>query len=107
MLSVRTHSLSDPLQSGIRFLPHPSSAVSSAFFAVRLPLRGDNGAGTDQRNGVNFDQHDGGAVGGCMRYDMIGASAHVARHAAKSAESNRTRNLAWQSLERTGRPGVR
>ena len=24
-------------------LPHPSSAVSSAFFAVRLPLRGDNG----------------------------------------------------------------
>ena len=40
-------------------------------------------------------------------YDVIGAYAGVARHVAKSAESNRTRNLAWQSLERTGRPGVR
>ena len=28
---------------GIRFLPHPSSAASSASFAVRLPLWGDNG----------------------------------------------------------------
>ena len=39
----RTHPLSDPLQTGIRFLPHPSAAASSAFFAVRLPSRGDNG----------------------------------------------------------------
>jgi hypothetical protein len=63
--------------------------------------------GTDQRNGVNFDQHDGSAAGACMSYDMIGACAHVARHAAKSAESKRVRNLAWPSLVRTGRPGVR
>ena len=46
-------------------------------------------------------------VGGWTGYDVIGAYAGVARHAAKIAESNRTRDLAWQSLERTGRPGVR
>src|SRR5271157_4697957 len=39
----RTHPRSDRLPSGIGLLPHPSSAVSSAFFAVRFPLRGDNG----------------------------------------------------------------
>jgi FG-GAP-like repeat len=44
-----------------------------------------------------------GAVGAKIRAHFAG----VARHVAKSAESNRTRNLAWQSLERTGRPGVR
>src|SRR6202035_2641202 len=38
-----THPLSDRLPIGIGFLPHPSSAASSASFAVRLPLRGDNG----------------------------------------------------------------
>ena len=63
--------------------------------------------GTDHRNGVSFDQQDGSAIGGCTGYDVIGAYAGVARHVAKSAESDRTRNLAWQSLERTGRPGVR
>src|SRR5262249_4888330 len=41
--SWRTHPLSDPLQTGLRFLPHPSSAASSAPFAVRLPSRGGNG----------------------------------------------------------------
>ena len=50
--------------------------------------------GTGQRNGVNFGQHEGSAAGGCMRCDMIRACAHVARHAAKSAESKRVRNLA-------------
>ena len=39
----RTHPLSDPLQIGIRFLPHPFPAASSASFAVRLPSRGGNG----------------------------------------------------------------
>ncbi len=39
----RTHPLSDPLQNGIGLLPHPFPAVSSAFFAVSLPSRGDNG----------------------------------------------------------------
>src|SRR3954451_11438473 len=39
----RTYPLSDRLPSGLRFLPHPSSAASSASFAVRLPSRGDNG----------------------------------------------------------------
>src|SRR5208337_1248627 len=39
----RTHPRSDRLPSGVGLFPHPSSAVSSAFFAVRLPLRGDNG----------------------------------------------------------------
>jgi len=32
----RTHPLSDRLQTGIRFLPHPFPAVSSASFAVSL-----------------------------------------------------------------------
>src|SRR3954465_1564223 len=39
----RTHPLSDRLPNGVCFLPHPSSAASSAFLAVRLPSRGDNG----------------------------------------------------------------
>ena len=43
----------------------------------------------------------------CRGCDVVGAYAGVARHVAKSAESNRTRNLAWLSWERTGRPGVR
>ena len=38
---------------------------------------------------------------------MIGAYAGIARHVAKSAESNRTSSWALQSLVRTGRPGVR
>ena len=64
-------------------------------------------SGTDQRNGVNFDQQEGSAVGGRPAWGEIGAHAHVARHVTKSAESNRTRNWAWQGLERTGRSGVR
>src|SRR3954462_3239359 len=39
----RTHPRSDRLPGGVCFLPHPSSAASSASFAVRLPSRGDNG----------------------------------------------------------------
>src|SRR5208337_1408349 len=39
----RTHPLSDPLQSGIRFLPHPFPAVPLASFAGSLPSRGDSG----------------------------------------------------------------
>ena len=39
----RTHPLSDPLQVGLRFLPHPSSAAPSAILAESLPLRGGNG----------------------------------------------------------------
>src|SRR6516164_9094716 len=39
----KTHPRSDPLPTGIRFLPRPSSAAPSAIFTERLPLRGDNG----------------------------------------------------------------
>ena len=39
----RTHPLSDPLQSGIRFHPHPFSVVPLASFAGSLPSRGDSG----------------------------------------------------------------
>ena len=39
----RTHPRSARLPSGLGLFPHPSSAVSSASFAVRLPLRGDHG----------------------------------------------------------------
>ena len=46
-------------------------------------------------------------AGGCGEYGSVGAYASIARHAAKNAESNRTRNEAWQSWVRTGRPGVR
>src|SRR4051794_17417320 len=41
--SGRIHPLSAPLQGGVGFLPHPSSAASSASLAVRLPSRGGNG----------------------------------------------------------------
>ena len=41
--SRRTHPLSDPLQVGLGFLPHPFPAASSASFAVGLPSRGGNG----------------------------------------------------------------
>jgi Transposase IS200 like len=63
--------------------------------------------GTDRRIGVRFDPEDVGAVAGITGCNVIGAHAHLARHVAKSAESNRTRNRAWQSSERTGRSGVR
>ena len=63
--------------------------------------------GTDQRNGGNFDQHDGSIDHMCMFCGMIGACAPFARHAAKNAESHRTGNGAWQSWARTGRPGIR
>src|SRR5437016_9618769 len=39
----KTHPLSDPLRTDIRFLPHPFPAASSAPFAGRLPARGGNG----------------------------------------------------------------
>src|SRR5580658_455640 len=39
----RTHPRSGRLPIGIGLFPHPSAAASSAFFAVRLPSRGDNG----------------------------------------------------------------
>jgi hypothetical protein len=39
----RTHPLSGRLPIGIGLFPHPSAAASSAFFADRFPLRGDNG----------------------------------------------------------------
>src|ERR1700756_1839958 len=39
----RTHPLSDRLPTGLRLLPHPCPAVSSASFAVGLPSRGGNG----------------------------------------------------------------
>src|SRR6185312_2718118 len=39
----RTHPLSDPLQAGVGFLPHPFPAASSASFAVGLPSRGGDG----------------------------------------------------------------
>src|SRR5262249_47352620 len=40
VLGGRIPPLSGRLPSGIGFLPHPSSAASSAYFAVSLPLRG-------------------------------------------------------------------
>jgi hypothetical protein len=63
--------------------------------------------GTDQRSGVSSDHQAASAVGGHTGHNVIGASASLARHAAKGAESARTRSLMWQSWERTGRPGVR
>ena len=39
----RTHPRSDPLQSVVRFLPHPFPAVPLASFAGSLPSRGDSG----------------------------------------------------------------
>jgi hypothetical protein len=43
-------------------------------------------AGTDPRNGVNFDQEDGNALGGWTGCDEFGAHTYQARHAAKRAE---------------------
>jgi len=42
---------------------------------------GITGSGTDQRNGVSFDQEDGSAVVWWTGYDQVGAHSHVARHA--------------------------
>jgi hypothetical protein len=63
--------------------------------------------GTDQRNGVSFDQKEGSAVAGWIRGDEFGAHAHVARHARNCAEWLRTQDVAHRSLARTGWPGVR
>ncbi len=79
---VRRGSLLDPRG-------HPLCPVDERSFLLA--------GGTDHRNGVRYDQQDGSAASGCMMCDMIGACAPVARHVAKSAESNRARNLAWQS----------
>src|SRR5690242_21827445 len=55
----RTHPLSGRLPAGVRFLPHPFPAVSSAPFAVGLPSRG-------RRRGyfVHLVDHSGG--GSCL-----------------------------------------
>jgi hypothetical protein len=63
--------------------------------------------GTDHQNAVTLDQQDGSAPGDRTGRDVIGAYAGITRHVAKSAESIRTWNLAWQSWVRTGQPGVR
>src|SRR5262245_58993290 len=47
--SWRTPPLSDPLQVGLRFLPHPFPAASSASFAVGLPSRGGDGGHCNPR----------------------------------------------------------
>ena len=49
----------------------------------------------------------GSALGGWAGCEVIGAYANAARHAAKNAESDRARSMAWPSLARTSRPGVR
>jgi hypothetical protein len=67
----------------------------------------DRSSGTDHRIGVSFDHKDGSAAGGSTGYDVFSAYAGAARHAAKNAESEPTRNMAWPSWARTGRPGVR
>ena len=85
----------------------PKASESKMAPAPKAELLDIKTRGTDHRNGVSFDQHDDSALGSWTGHDAIGAYAGVARHVAKSAESNRTRNLAWQSLARTGRPGVR
>ena len=57
--------LSDPLQAGIRLLPHPIPAAPSAHLAMSVPLRGDYGLTTFRR------QNKGG---------LGRASSPVARH---------------------------
>ena len=47
------------------------------------------------------------ALGGWAGCEVIGAYTNAARHAAKNAESDRARSMAWPSLARTSRPGVR
>jgi hypothetical protein len=42
--------------------------------------------GTDQRNGVSFDQQDGSADGGWTAYGVTRAYVSGARHAAECAE---------------------
>ena len=45
---------------------------------VRVIFEDKSGNGTDQRNGVNFDQQEGSTVGGRPAWGEIGAHAHVA-----------------------------
>jgi hypothetical protein len=63
--------------------------------------------GTDYGIEASFEQIEtarGSDDRGCF---ISSAYSSATRHAAKSAEPDRARNMAWQSLVRTGRPGVR
>src|SRR3954451_13092795 len=55
----RTHPLSDRLPTGVRFLPHPFPAASSAPFAVGLPSRG-------RQRGYFVHLADRSGVGSCL-----------------------------------------
>ena len=55
-------------------------------------------SGTDQRNGVSFDQKVGSAVAGWTGGGEFGAHAHVARHARNCAEWLRTQDVAHRKL---------
>src|SRR5271157_690322 len=63
--------------------------------------------GTDQGFGVSLEHEDGDTGGGRAMCWEISAYTSAARHAAKCAESGRTRYVAWPSMAQTGRPGVR
>ncbi len=68
-------------------------------------VEGFSRAGTDQRNGVSFDQKEGSAVAGWIGGDEFGAHAHVARHARNYAEWRRTRRCGAPQAWR-GRAGL-
>ena len=57
--------------------------------------------GADQRIGVSFDQQDGGALGGLIEYDAIGAYAGAARHATKKrgVQSNQESGVARRGTD--------
>jgi hypothetical protein len=64
-------------------------------------------AGTDLRNGVNFDHQDGSAIEGQAGCDQVGAYANIARHAVNGAEWRGAHVVAGRNAARTGWPGVR
>src|SRR5262249_5625788 len=81
----RTHPLSGRLPAGVRFLPHPFPAASSAPFAVGLPSRGGDGVTSfissitpGEGRFVHLVDHSGG--GSCL--SAGGASSATGDNAA-------------------------
>jgi transposase-like protein len=97
-----------PPEASGHSVPLPESGVKRrASLVLKQHGEGGDAAGTDQRNGVNIGQQEGSALRGRPAFGEIGAHSHAARHVAENAESEQVRSMAWPSLARTGRPGVR
>jgi hypothetical protein len=74
--------------------------------AMKAIERANDPPDTAQEFRASFEQEHGATRSGLSMSSEVGAHNGAARHASKRVESGRTRNVAWSSLARTGRPGV-